>query len=59
VVSLSSPGELLEGHIDDAASNGVCWHTQSALATTLSHFWELGTELKLLGSGHSADLIED
>jgi hypothetical protein len=29
------------------------------LVATLTHFPELGAELKLLGSGHSADLTED
>jgi hypothetical protein len=48
-VALSPVIEMLEGHIDAAATNGVCWGTQSALATALSHFPELGTELELLG----------
>jgi hypothetical protein len=29
------------------------------LATTLSHFPELATELKLLGSGRNTDLMDD
>jgi hypothetical protein len=48
-VALSPAIEMLEGHIDAAATNGVRRGTQSALATALSHFPELGTELELLG----------
>jgi hypothetical protein len=59
VASLSSVVELLEGYIDVTPANGVRWGTWSVLAATLSHFSELGLELELLGSGHSADLTED
>jgi hypothetical protein len=38
VASLSMVVELLEGHIDAAATNGVRWGTQSALVATLLHF---------------------
>jgi hypothetical protein len=58
-VSLSLAAELLEGHIDATAANGFCWGTRSVLAVTLSHFTELGVDLKLLGFRRSADLIED
>jgi hypothetical protein len=51
--------ELLEGRIDAAAANGVRWGTRLALAATLSHFLELGTELELLGSGCNAVLTKD
>jgi hypothetical protein len=44
--SMSSVAELLEGRID-------------AAAVVLSHFPELGTDHKLLGLGHNADLTED
>jgi hypothetical protein len=57
-VSLSSVAELLEGGIDFTAANRVCWGTQSALVAALLHFLELGTELRLLGSGCNADLVE-
>jgi hypothetical protein len=33
--------------------------TRSALATTLLHFSELGTELELLGSEHNMNLTKD
>jgi hypothetical protein len=58
-VALSLEAELLEGHIDAAATNGVRWGTQSMLAATLSHFSDLGTELKMHGSKHNIDLTED
>jgi hypothetical protein len=50
-VSLSMVAELLEGRIDTAAANGVCWGTQFVLVTALSHFSELKSKLELLGSG--------
>jgi hypothetical protein len=56
VASLSWMVELLQDRIDAAAANGVCWSTWSALAITLLHFLELGTELELLGSRRNADL---
>jgi hypothetical protein len=40
------------------ATNGVHWVTYLALAATLSHFLDLGTELELLGSGRNTDMIE-
>jgi hypothetical protein len=49
VASLSSVAKLLEGRIDAATANGVCWGTQSALVVALSYFLELETELELLG----------
>jgi hypothetical protein len=58
-VSLSIAAELLEGHVDAAAANGVRCGTQSALVATLLHFSELETELELLGSGRNAVLMED
>jgi hypothetical protein len=57
-VSLSSVAELLEGCIDFTAANRVRWGTQSVLVAALLHFPELGTELRLLGSGCNADLVE-
>jgi hypothetical protein len=55
VESLSLVVELLEGYIDAAAANRVHWGTRPVLATALSHFSELGSELELLGSGHNTD----
>jgi hypothetical protein len=49
-VSLSMVAELLEGRIDTAAANGVCWGTRFVLVAALSHFSELKSELELLGS---------
>jgi hypothetical protein len=46
------------GPVDAASANGVHWGTQWTLATTMSHFLELETELELLGPGHNADLGE-
>jgi hypothetical protein len=57
--SLSIAAELLEGRVDIAAANGVCWGTQSVLVATLSHFLELEAELELLGSTRNANLMED
>jgi hypothetical protein len=45
VVSLPSVAELIEAHIDIAATNGVRWGTRSALVATMLHFPELGSEL--------------
>jgi hypothetical protein len=59
VASLSSATELIEDHIDMAATNGVRWGTKSALVAVISHFLELGTELELLESGRNANLTED
>jgi hypothetical protein len=55
VVSLSSATELIEDHIDMAATNGVRWGTKSALVAVISHF----LELELLESGRNANLTED
>jgi hypothetical protein len=51
--------ELLEGQIDAAAANGVCWGSRSMLFAAVSHFLELKTELEVLGSGRNVDLTED
>jgi hypothetical protein len=58
-VSLSMVAELLEGRIDTATANPICWGTRSALVATLSHFPELKSELELLGFGQNADLTDD
>jgi hypothetical protein len=58
-VSLSSTPELLKGHLDVVTTNGVHWGTRSALATALSHFPKLGTELEQHGSRRNADLMKD
>jgi hypothetical protein len=57
--ALSLAVELLKGHFDAAAANGVHWGTWSALATALLHFPELGAELELLGFERNTDLMED
>jgi hypothetical protein len=57
-MTVSSAMELIEGHIDIVADNGVWWQTRSTLATTLSHFLELQTELELPRSGHNVNLME-
>jgi hypothetical protein len=51
--------ELLQGRFDITSTNGVCWGTQSALVTALSHFPELKSELELVGSGQNAVLTDD
>jgi hypothetical protein len=56
--SMSMAVELLEGQIDAVAANRVCWRSHSPLATAVSHFLELKTELHVLGSRRSADLTE-
>jgi hypothetical protein len=56
---LSLAAELLEDHIDAATANEVRWGTWSVLATALSHFPKLGTELELLRSEHNVNLTED
>jgi hypothetical protein len=56
---MSTVMELLEDWIDATSANRVHWGSGSALVTTVSHFPELKTDLEVLGSGHSADLIED
>jgi hypothetical protein len=57
-VSLSSATDLIKGCIDAVASNEVHWGARLALTTTLSHFSELGPELKLLESGCNVDLTK-
>jgi hypothetical protein len=59
VASLSLAAEQLEGCIDAMVANRVSWGTRSMLVATLSHFPELGAELKLLGSGRGVDQSED
>jgi hypothetical protein len=50
---------LLEGRIDATIANGVRWGSHFALVDTMSHFPVLETELEVLGSRRSADMIED
>jgi hypothetical protein len=50
---------LIEVQIDATAANGDHWVAYSMLVAALSNFLELKSELDLLGSGRSADLIED
>jgi hypothetical protein len=57
--SMSMAAELLKGRIDTAAANGVYCGSRSTLVTAVLHFLELKTELEVLRSGCSADLIED
>jgi hypothetical protein len=59
VASLSTTAELLEGRVDDVATNGVHWGTRSALVAALSHFPVLEGKLEMLGSKCNADLRED
>jgi hypothetical protein len=57
--SMSTAVELLKGRIDATITNGVRCGSCSMLVAAMSHFQELKTELEVLGSGCSADLIED
>jgi hypothetical protein len=57
--SMSMAAELLKGRIDTAAANGVYCGSRSTLVAAVLHFLELKTELEVLRSGCSADLIED
>jgi hypothetical protein len=57
--SMSTTVELLEGRIDAACTNGVCWGSRFVLVATMSHFLELKTEMEVLGSRHSMDMTED
>jgi hypothetical protein len=57
--SMSTTVELLEGRIDAACTNGVCWGSHFVLVATMSHFLELKTEMEVLGSRHSMDMTED
>jgi hypothetical protein len=59
VASMFAATELLKGWIDTTAANSVCWGSHSALVAIVSHFLELKTELEVLGSGRSADLIKN
>jgi hypothetical protein len=54
--SLSLATELLGVRIDATTTNEVRWVPDRR---SLSYFVELGTELELLGSGHSADPTKD
>jgi hypothetical protein len=56
---MSTTTELLESRIDVVTANGVRWGSRSTLVAAVLHFLKLKTELEVLGSGHSADLIED
>jgi hypothetical protein len=56
---VSTVVELLEGWIDAATANNVCWWSRSAFVATVSHFPMLKSELELLGSGHNEGLTED
>jgi hypothetical protein len=57
--SLSTVAELFKGWIDAATTDGVHWGSHSTLVAVVLHFPELETELEVLGSGCSVDLIED
>jgi hypothetical protein len=57
--SMSMTAELIEGRIDAAATNGVCWGSYSALVSTMSLFPELKTKLEVLGSWRSVDMTEE
>jgi hypothetical protein len=56
---LSSTADLIKGHVDVAATNGVHEGTRLALTAVLSHFPDPVLELELLGSGYNADLTKD
>jgi hypothetical protein len=51
--------ELLEGWIDTATTNGVCWRSRSALVVVVLHFPLLETLVEVLRSRRSTDLTED
>jgi hypothetical protein len=57
--SLSIAAELLEGQVDIATANGVCWWDPVSVACHLVALLELETDLELLGSRHNGDLMED
>jgi hypothetical protein len=57
--ALSSITDLIKGHVDAVAANGVHLGAWLALTIVLSHFPELELELDLLGSGYNADLTKD
>jgi hypothetical protein len=54
-VALSLSTELIKGHVNAAAINGVHWGARLVLTAVLSHF----PELELLRSGYNADLMKD
>jgi hypothetical protein len=49
--SLSLTEDLIEGHVDFVAANGVHWGARLALITTLSHCPELSLSWSYLGLG--------
>jgi hypothetical protein len=55
---LSSTADLIGGHVDDVAANGVHSGAWMVLITALSHFPKLVTELDRLGSRHNTNLTE-
>jgi hypothetical protein len=57
--SMCMVGERLEGWIDAAATNGLCWGSRSALVAIVLHFPKLYVDLEELGSGCNAGLAED
>jgi hypothetical protein len=59
VTSMSLVAEWLEGQIDATAANGVHWGSRSVLVAAVLHFPELEADMKVLGLGRNAGLIED
>jgi hypothetical protein len=59
VASMSTAGELLEGRIDAATTDGVYWGSSSMLVAIVSLFLELKTKLEELKSVHNADMTKD
>jgi hypothetical protein len=57
--SMSAVTEQLEGWIDAATTNRVCWGSHSALVVMVLLFPELDADLEVLGSGHNAGLAKD
>jgi hypothetical protein len=51
--------ELLKGWVNAVTANGVHWGSRSALVAIVLHFWELKSELELLGSRHHANLTKN
>jgi hypothetical protein len=58
-IALSLIVDLIQGHVDAAATNKVHWGARLALTAVLSHFPELELELKLLGSRYNTDQMKD
>jgi hypothetical protein len=56
--SMSAVAQRLEGWIDAAATNGVCWGSHSVLVAAVMHFSELDTDLEVLRSGSNMGLTE-